>query len=97
MEETTQVEPTVSKPRTIEEKMESKSYSFFILKLVSLLFFLISVGCLWITITYSLLISPVINSSIGNELRFTKLYEPIELAEVARTNYDRVTGNFMFW
>ena len=97
MEETSQVEPSVSKPRTIEAKVESKSYSFFRLKPISLLFFLISVGCLWITITDSPLISPVINSSIGKELRFTKLYEPTKLTEVARTNYDGLTGNFKLW
>ena len=49
LEETSQVEPSVSKPRTIEAKVESKSYSFFRLKPISLLFFLISIGCLWIT------------------------------------------------
>ena len=94
MEEIAQVEPSVSKPRTIEVKVESKSYSFFRLKPIFLLFFLILVGGLWITITDSPLISPIINSSIGKELRFTKLYELAELTEVARTNYDGLIGNF---
>ena len=97
MEEIAQAEPSVSKPRTIEVKVESKSYSFFRLKPISLLFFLISVGGLWITMTDSLLISPVINSSIGKKLRFTKLYEPAKLIEVARENYDGLTGDFRQW
>ena len=50
-----------------------------------------------ITVTDSPLISPVINSSIGKELRFTKPYEPAKLIEVARTNYDGLTGNFRPW
>ena len=53
MEKTAQIEPSVSKPRTIEAKVESKSYSFFKLKPIYLSFFLISVGGLWITITDS--------------------------------------------
>ena len=96
MEEIAQVEPSVSKPRTIEVKVESKSYSFFRLKPISLLFFLILVGGLWI-ITDSPLISPVINSFIAKELRFTKMYEPVELTEVGRTNYDGLDGNFRLW
>ena len=97
MEKTAQVEPSVSKPRTIETKVESKSYSFFKLKPIYLSFFLISVGGLWITITDSPLISPFSNSSIGKELRFTKLYELVELTKVASKNYDGLTGNFKLW
>ena len=97
MEEIAQVEPSVSKQRTIEVKVESKSYSFFRLKPISLLSFLISIGSLWISMTDSLLISPVINSSIGKELRFTKLYELAKLTEVAIENYDGLTGDFRLW
>ena len=97
MEEIAQVEPSVSKPRTIEVKVESKSYSFFILKPISLLSFLISVGGLWIIITDSPLISPVINSFIGKELRFTKIYEPTKLTKFGRTNYDGLARNFSLW
>ncbi|KAJ9705361.1 hypothetical protein PVL29_003415 [Vitis rotundifolia] len=104
--ETAQEEPNVSEPnpidirtsngRAFEAKGVSKSYSSFRLKPIFVLLLLL-VGCLCIPITDSPFISSVIDSSVGKESSFTKLYEPAELAEFARTNFDGMTRNFRLW
>ena len=104
--ETAQEEPNVSEPnpidirtsngRALEAKGVSKSYSSFRLKPIFVLLLLL-VGCLCIPITDSPFIISVIDSSVGEESSFTKLYEPAELAEFARTNFDGLTRNFRLW
>ena len=104
--ETAQEEPNVSEPnpidirtsngRALEAKGVSKSYSSFRLKPIFVLLLLL-VGCLCIPITDSPFISSVIDSSVGEESSFTKLYEPAELSEFARTNFDGLTRNFRLW